>query len=258
MASSARANVLVVGGSSGIGLATAKLALTNLPRANIVLVSTNEEKLQKAVAELKATSPNEDALIDHVVGDVSRIASQFNDMEAILKAAVARFQSTIDHIIWTAGAYPHAPKSDHLTNDDILEVAGARLFGPLTLVNLGKKYMTDSRKSSVTLSSGIAIYKPRPGSGRLIGIMSGFESAVRALAVDLAPIRANFVVLGPFRTAMLDRFAPDEAAIKAYADATLFKSVGEVDEAAEAYLASMRCSFMTGSRIDSDGGALLC
>jgi NAD(P)-dependent dehydrogenase (short-subunit alcohol dehydrogenase family) len=118
--------------------------------------------------------------------------------------------------------------------------------------------MTDSPKSSITISSGVVIYKPRPGIGRLVGIMGGLESAARGLAVDLAPIRTNVVVLGAIQTPLLDRFANNDAAIKQFADATLLKTIGEAEEAAEAYLASMRCSYMTGSRIDCDGGALLC
>ncbi len=162
--------------------------------------------------------------------------------------------------IWTAGSFPHPPQGDgpkEPSNDDLLSVSTTRLFGPLTLTHLGKKYMTNSRKSSITTSSGVLVYRPRPGIARGIGLLGGLDSATRGLAVDLAPIRANFVVLGPIKTPLLEKFASSEAAMKHMAEGSLLKAVGEADEAAEAYLASMRCSYMTGSRIDCDGGALL-
>ncbi len=85
--------------STGVGLATAKLALTALPGTNIVLSSSNKERLEKAVQELKSAAPSEESIIDFVVGDVSNISTQFNDVEAILKAANSIFNGKIDHIV---------------------------------------------------------------------------------------------------------------------------------------------------------------
>jgi NAD(P)-dependent dehydrogenase (short-subunit alcohol dehydrogenase family) len=84
------------------------------------------------------------------------------------------------------------------------------------------------------------------------------ETATRALAVDLAPIRTNFIVLGPIQTPLLERFTQgNDEAVKTMANMTLLKEVGGADEAAEAYLFCMRCAYVTGSRIDCEGGALL-
>jgi NAD(P)-dependent dehydrogenase (short-subunit alcohol dehydrogenase family) len=87
---------------------------------------------------------------------------------------------------------------------------------------------------------------------------ASMEPLTKALAVDLAPIRTNVIVLGPFRTPLLEQFLHNnEEAENAMKDQTLLKDIGGAEEAAEAYLYCMRCAFVTGSRIDCEGGALL-
>lgn len=83
------------------------------------------------------------------------------------------------------------------------------------------------------------------------------EPLSRGLAVTLAPIRSNFVVLGAVQTPLLDRFAGNEEMLEWLRSRTLTKNIGLAEEAAEAYLYSMRCAFVTGTRIDCDGGMLL-
>lgn len=119
--------------------------------------------------------------------------------------------------------------------------------------------MTDSTSSSITLTSGVLVYRPRPGMGRMIAAAGGIESGTRGLAVDIAPIRVNFIVLGAIQTPLLDEFTGGKPEmLNHFAQSTLAKRVGTSEEAAEAYVFSMRCAYMTGARIDVDGGALLC
>ena len=94
--------------------------------------------------------------------------------------------------------------------------------------------------------------------GRMIAAAGGLESGTRGLAVDLAPIRVNFIVLRAIDTPLLTAAVGGNTGIlDKYAEGTLVKRIGTSDEAAEAYVFCMRCSFMTGSRIDVEGGALL-
>lgn len=93
----------------------------------------------------------------------------------------------------------------------------------------------------------------------MIATAGSLESGTRGLAVDLAPIRVNFIVLGAIKTPLLDDFTGGNSAIaEQFAQGTLAKRIGSAEEAAEAYLFSMRCGYATGTRIDVDGGALLC
>ena len=100
MAQNTHNNVLVVGGSSGIGLATAKLSLTQLPGANVIISSSNKDKLEKAVKDIKDSVNAKDSIVDYVVGDMSNFDTQHDDVESMLKAAVERFGGKIDHIVW--------------------------------------------------------------------------------------------------------------------------------------------------------------
>lgn len=263
MAQNTHNNVLVVGGSSGVGLAAAKLALSHLPSSNIIISSSTESKLQAAVEEIKSTtskfSKDSSNIVDYVVGNISNIDSQYDDVEAVLKTATTRFGAKIDHIVWTAGNLPASANSDERSHKDLLEIASPRLFAPMTLEKLAPKYMTENRHSSITITSGIRVYKPARGRGKLSAAAGGIEAGTKGLAIDLAPIRVNFVVLGLIQTPLVDRMLQgNEAAGKQFAEATLTKTIGSAEEAAEAYLFSMRCAYITGTRIDVDGGALLC
>ena len=260
MAQNTHNNVLVVGGSSGVGLAVAKLALSNLPSSNIIISSSNDGKLKAAVKEISAAAAKDSStIIDYIVGDVSNFDSQYADVEAILKAATDRFAGKIDHIVWTAGNMPASVNSGERSHKDLIEVASPRLFGPMTLEQLAPKYMVESKHSSITITSGIRVYKPTRGRGRLAAAAGGIEAGTKGLAVDLAPIRANFIVLGIIQTPLVDGFVQGNEEVKRQlANATLLKCIGSAEEAAEAYLYCMRCAYVTGTRIDVDGGALLC
>ena len=128
-------------GSSGVGLASAKLALSQLPNSNVIISSSNKEKLEKAVKELQDENKDSKAIIDYVVGDLSNFETQFNDVEGVLKAATARFNGRIDHIVWTAGKRPKE-NNEQRNNEDIIEDSTTRLFGPMTLIRLAKEYAT--------------------------------------------------------------------------------------------------------------------
>lgn len=99
MAQNTRNNILVVGGSSGIGLETAKLALSHLPGANVIISSSNKDKLEKAVAEIGASCKTEGHIVDFVVADLSNFDTQHDDVEKLLEAATKRLDGKIDHIV---------------------------------------------------------------------------------------------------------------------------------------------------------------
>ncbi len=222
----------------------------------MIISSSNKDKLTKAAEELKSDAPSGGHIIDYVVGDISHLDTQFDDVEAILKASTEKFGGKIDHIVWTAGSASTPPQEDKPSHKTALQSATTRVFGPATLFQLGKMYMTDTRHSSITISSGVAIYRPVAALAPYTAGAS-IEPLSRGLAVSLAPIRSNFVVLGAVQTPLLERFAGNEEMMEWFKSRSLTKTIGQADEAAEAYLFSMRCAYVTGTRIDCDGGNLL-
>ncbi len=257
MAKASHNNIVIFGASSGIGLAVAKLAVSHLPSPNIVLSSSDQAKLEKATASVREINANS-GIVTSIVADLGDTDTQFDAVEDVLRQAKSIFGGPIDHIIWTAGGTLGLSQSDKRSNDDLRVVQTVRVFGPLTLLHLAPDYMTPSRQSSITITSGVRVYRPTKGRARAAAGAAALDGVVRGLAVDLAPIRVNGVVLGPIHTPLLDRFAPrDSEAAKGLAEQTLVKAIGDADEAAEAYLYSMRCGYATGSMIVVDGGALL-
>ena len=257
MAKALHNNIVIFGGSSGIGLAVARLAIAHLPSPNIILCSSNREKLNGATALVREVEGSR-GVVYPIVADLSNSDTQFDNVENVLRQAKSTFEGPIDHIIWTAGGTIGLTQSDKRSNDDLLAVQTVRVFGPLTLLHLAPDYMTESRLSSITITSGVRVYRPTKGRGRATAAAAALDGAVRGLAVDLAPIRVNGVVLGAIHTPLLDRFAPrDSEAAKGLAEQTLLGRIGDADEAAEAYLYSMRCGYATGSMIVVDGGAML-
>lgn len=98
-------------------------------------------------------------------------------------------------------------------------------------------------------------HKPVHGVAHFIGWAGAIEALSRGLAIDMAPVRVNVVSPGAIYTELLAGMG--EAMVGKFGEGTLRKTVGTVDEAAEAYLFSMRSAFMTGEVIKIDGGASL-
>ena len=136
--------------------------------------------------------------------------------------------------------------------------ATASTSSPETIVKLvaanPNVYLATARKSSITLTSGIPTRRPRLGISSVVGVVGALETAARALAMELAPIRVNVIVLGSIRTELTERLGGE--LLEVWSQRTLGKEIGTPEEAAEAYLLSMRSGFVTGQDIVVDGGAV--
>ncbi|KAK1843386.1 short chain dehydrogenase reductase family [Colletotrichum chrysophilum] len=236
------ARVLIIGGSAGIGKGVASAALA--AGANVFVSSSNPSKISATVTEFQLTYPG---------ANVFGIAA---DLAQVLKTAVAELGWPLEHIAYTAGdAFDFEPLSavtaaNAYASWTVLYL-GPLLVGKLVTVNPAI-YLKGASSSSITLTSGIHGSKPFPRLSKRIGWCGAVETLTRALAVDLAPIRVNNVSPGAIRTPMLEKL-PDEA-IAGFVQNQLVKEVGTVQQTAEAYLFSMRCSFATGQQFVIDGG----
>jgi NAD(P)-dependent dehydrogenase (short-subunit alcohol dehydrogenase family) len=233
--------VVIIGGSSGIGLETARLALQQ--GALVTIAGRSEERLHRAVASLPEGVKNR---VRAVVADVIDYASIGG-----LFAGEAR----VDHVFVPAGDL-RPGTTDVLTADPgsmraILEV---RLMGASHVVRHAKPHMQDG---SITLMSGL--YASRPGSGGAMGAaaVAAIEGMARALALDLAPIRVNAVSPGLIDTPLWDSFGPHRESILAAANKLPVGRVGKPEEVAEAVLFLMTNGFVTGIALQVDGGGTL-
>jgi NAD(P)-dependent dehydrogenase (short-subunit alcohol dehydrogenase family) len=226
--------VVVVGGSSGIGLATAELAKRE--GAEVIIASRNAEKLN-AVAAAFGARP--------IVADVTNDAS----VEDLFRAC-----GSVDHVVVTAAQLRSGPFKT-VAMDDVRATMEGKFWGAWRVAR-----SADIRPGgSLTLVSGFLSVRPRPNSA-IVGAANGaIESLARSLALELAPVRVNCVSPGiidtPIRAGM-----PEAARLDMLAKTAAGLPVGRVgvgEDIARQILAFMTIGFATGSIAYIDGGALI-
>jgi len=252
MATLAGKTVVVVGGSSGIGFGVAKASLLS-SASHVIIVSSNKQRVEDAVVRLQA-AVSEAAKSTHL-SVVGKITGDVLDVRSI--AGVHEFFGKIgelDHLVWTSGDPLRLgfPNVDLEAQKDIFDV---RFWGATAAAQAAKI----RPGGSITLSIGSVVVKPRPTWSLLAGVTGAVDSLTRGLAVDLAPVRVNVVSPGLVKTELWDNTGvPKAAQEKMFDEASkslLVKHVADGDEVAEAYLFCMKCGYITGQRIEVDGGA---
>lgn len=231
--------VILLGASSGLGLATAKAAANE--GAKVVIVSGNRQRIDAALKELPAGS-------EGVATDLSR---EENIRDFFNKAG------QFDHLVYTAA------ENLTLSNISDTEIEKARNFfnlrfwGAFAAVKYGAPHMNPG--GSISLTSGIASIRPGKGWAVAASICGAMEGFVRALAVELAPIRVNSVMPGVVKTNLWNSMseADREALYKTVGDTIPVKRVGESEDIALAFLYLMKQPFGTGQNLVVDGGTIL-
>ncbi|KLO18612.1 NAD(P)-binding protein [Schizopora paradoxa] len=252
MATLAGKTIVVVGGSSGLGFGVAKASLLS-SAAHVVIASSNKERVEEAVVRLQ-TAVSEAATSTHLPV-VGKITGEVLDVRSI-PAVHELFGKIgeIDHLVWTSGDPLRLsfPDVDLDSQKDIFDV---RFWGAVAAAQKVKI----RPGGSITLSIGSVFVKPRPTWSLVAGITGAVDALTRGLAVDLAPVRVNVVCPGLVKTELWDNSGvPKEAQEKMFNDAAnrlLVKHVADADEIAEAYLFCMKCQYLTGQRIEVDGGS---
>jgi len=236
--------IVVVGGSSGIGFGVAKQSLLS-GASHVIIGSSSEANIQSALQRLQAAVAGKGAvgqLTGHVVD-----AKQSSSVRAFIGAV-----GEIDHLVWTSGDPLRVgfPDMDLDSHRDLFDVRfwGAAVAAQSAKIRPG---------GSITLTIGQAVARPRPTWSLMTGLVGAVDSLTRGLAIDLAPTRVNVISPGLVRTELWDHTMSKEAQNKMFdaAAKTLpVKHVADADEIAEAYLFCMKCSYITGQRIEVDGG----
>ena len=233
------AKVLVVGGSSGMGLATARRCLE--AGAAVTIAGRSAERLEAARMTLQAPSALQVVEVD--IGDEAQVVSLF-----------ARIGS-LDHIVSTAadirGAYQLLPE---LTLADAQRVVQSKFFGPLLLAKHGAPKLAAT--GSLTFTSGVAAYRPAPRGSVVAAINAALEGLVRALAVELAPLRVNAVSPGWVDTPIWAFVAGDRKGemLDGMARRLPVGRVGRPADIAEAIAFLMGNGFTTGTVLHVEGG----
>lgn len=228
-------NIVIIGGSSGIGLATAKQAKD--AGANLFLISRNPERLREAA---------------EAIGGATQIVSDIAAPQPTLFAGIDK----IDHLLITAGTVHLQPLKDQ-SEADLSKVISERLIGPLIAIKAALPLLHPA--SSITMTSGQFASRPAALGAVVAAAVAAVESTVRALALELSPMRINAVSPGWVDTPLLDGLMGESKrqVLEQTASTLPSRNIGRPEDIAQAILFLMSNRFVTGEVLHVDGGGRL-
>lgn len=230
--------VVVIGGSSGIGLAVARAAARE--GALVLVASRSEEKLHQVREELGGR-----------VGihplDVRR--------EEEIRALFERVGS-LDHLVVTAATGPTG-RFLEVEPQAVQELFASKFWGQYLAARHAAPRLREG--GSITFFSGVSAKKPIPGFSGYAAVNGAVNALCRALALELAPIRVNVVSPGIVDTPAYQGMAEEKRRdfFAAVAERLPVRRIGRAEDLAEAVLFLMENGFVTGAVFDVDGGGRL-
>ena len=236
--------VVIIGGTSGMGLATAKMLLDG--GASVLVTGRSKEGLDSAQKEL-----------GNEVIVVASDARSLTDLDALASRVKAQFD-TLDLLFVNAGFSIPTPL-DNVTEAIYDEMFNLNSKGPFFAVQ--KFAPMIHRGGSVVLTTSVANVKGLAGQSTYGAAKAALRSFARTLAAELAPreIRVNAITPGPIDTPILNKVFPDKNVIAQVREKTIgmipMKRFGTSEEIAKAALfLAFDATFTTGAELPVDGG----
>jgi NAD(P)-dependent dehydrogenase (short-subunit alcohol dehydrogenase family) len=236
---------LVTGGTTGIGLATAKLFITE--GARVIVTGRAPATIKSAQAEL-----GDNAIV------IKSDATSLPDMDALAEKVKERF-GRLDVLFVNAGYGEFVP-FEAVTEKLYDEMLNLNAKGPYFIVQKLAPLMPDG--SSVVFTTSLANRKGMPVLSAYGAAKAALRALTRSLAAAFAPrgIRVNAVSPGPIEsTAILQKIGmPKEAADQVYiqmAESVPMKRLGQPEEVAKAVaFLAIDATYTTGAELMVDGG----
>jgi NAD(P)-dependent dehydrogenase (short-subunit alcohol dehydrogenase family) len=236
-------NVVITGGSSGFGLATAQILVDE--GARVLITGRDQDRLDVAKAQLGANAI--------AVRSDSASLSDIDDLADAVKTELG----TIDALFANAGVNGFAP----------FDATTEELYDQLLTINAKGPYFTVQRLAplvreggAVVLTTSVANVLGLPMLSAYAASKAALRSLTRSLARELLPngIRVNAVSPGAIDSGILEKSMPPEAAdsLKAQMAAdTPMQRIGHSNEVARAMLfLAFEATYTTGAELPVDGG----
>ena len=229
--------VVVIGGSSGIGLETARLAHDK--GANVIITARNPDRLRSVGLELGASVAAFDAI------DFDRLAEFFDTLS-----------KPIDHVLVTGPGPYYAPLAE-FDVDEARRDVDAHLMLPILIA----RHATSKVRPGGTLLflSGTGGRRTAPGLTLISALTAALPALTKNLALELAPVRVNLIAAGFVDTPLSATLLGDQLDARREQLRTTLpirRVVGPADVAALA-LHLMTNTALTGATFDIDGGQQL-
>ena len=225
--------VLVLGGSSGIGLATAKLAKDL--GAEVTITGRSKDRLAQAKAALGE--------VNAWVGDITR---EQDTADAFARLGVV-------HHVFLSGGGAVFGNLVKLPQAELERIVQERIWAVVYVARGASAHMT---AGSITLMSGGLGSRPAPGAAMKHAVLCATEGLARGLALELAPLRVNAIAPGYTQTPAFESLLGDDPAAKIREMSAILplKRVGRAEEVGQAVIALMTNEFINGEVLHVDGG----
>ncbi|KAL1979261.1 hypothetical protein VTN96DRAFT_6337 [Rasamsonia emersonii] len=243
--------IVIIGGSSGIGFAVARLALAE--GASVSIVSSNPTRVANAVKRLQAEFPQ--GKIAGYDCDLKKEDVEARLEQVLTAARASNNGAPLDHIVFTAGDSLAMKPIQDIDVDFIRQAGQVRFVAPLLVAKLAPRFLKPSYTSSLILTSGSVSQKPLPNWSVVASYASGLDGMTRNLALDLKPLRVNLVIPGAVDTELWGENR--EKLVAEMAKTAFLGKVATAEEVAEAYIYLMKDTNATGSAVSTNGGGLL-
>lgn len=236
---------VVTGGSSGIGLVTAKPFIQS--GAKVAITGRNQQALDAAVRELGSS-------VLAIRSDVSKL----NELDALFSTIEKKF-GRIDVLFANAGIAKFAPATavNEQFYDELFDI---NVKGVFFTIQKAIPLLNDN--ASIILNTSVVNQAGLPNTSVYAATKAAVRSFARSIAAELAGrgIRVNVVSPGPIATPMYGKLGLPKEAVDAFATSIVsqvpLKRFGQLEEVAQTalFLASSASSYITGVELNVDGG----